>query len=259
MTKDETQHKPRNFAALKNVAAMMGLVHKLQSAALHLDRIGVFHGPSGYGKTRSTRYARNRTNAVLVEVKDTWTKKSFLKAVLFELGVQVPRGTIADMEEEVIRRLGEDLNRPLIIDEADRLVDKGMIELVRSIYDGSQAPVILVGEEVLPAKLSRIERVHNRVTVWTPAQPCDLEDVRKLAEAFYPRLTIEDALLEQVRSETRGVTRRVVANLERFDEWARNRGTVAITSGAYDGQFFTGATPLPRTAGTSVVPLRRRA
>ena len=36
-------------------------------------------------------------------------------------------------------------------------------EIVREISEASQVPVILVGEEQLPQKLARVERVHNRV------------------------------------------------------------------------------------------------
>ena len=48
--------------------------------------------------------------------------------------------------------------RPLILDEADYLVAKaGMVELVRDIYEGSQSPIMLVGEEMLPNKLKKYE------------------------------------------------------------------------------------------------------
>ena len=60
--------------------------------------------------------------------------------------------------------------RPLILDEADYLVAKaGMVELVRDIYEGSQSPIMLVGEEMLPNKLKKYERFHGRVLNWLRA------------------------------------------------------------------------------------------
>lgn len=251
--------KTRNFAALKNVAALAGLIAKLQNLSVHQDRMGVFYGFSGWGKSRACRYAKIKYNAAYVEVKDTWTRKWLLLAILRELGVQSPRGTLASLEEHVILLLGEDFNRPLIIDEADKLVDRGMIELVRSIYDGSNAPVVLVGEEALPQKLSRIERVARRADHVVAAVPCDLADTRKLAEAFYPALTIEDALLERIRAETRGNAARIVNTLADLHEWSLNAGLRHIAAAAYDGPIRTGEPPVPRTTTGTILPLRRRA
>ncbi|NJL07969.1 MAG: ATP-binding protein, partial [Methylacidiphilales bacterium] len=81
---------------LKNVANFMTLVVRLQDRDPHLPGFGVCHGPSGYGKTYASIYAQNKTRAVRVEVGDTWTRKTLLKALLFELG-EPPRGTVADI------------------------------------------------------------------------------------------------------------------------------------------------------------------
>jgi hypothetical protein len=84
--------------------------------------------------------------------------------VVAELGIGNARGTIGTMMLTAIRILKDDPNRLLIIDEADKLVDKGIIELVRDIYKGAKVPVLLVGEELLPEKLARYERCENRVS-----------------------------------------------------------------------------------------------
>ncbi|KAB2860460.1 MAG: ATP-binding protein, partial [Bauldia sp.] len=127
--------KPGSVAPLKNVAACLTLVDQLIHRPPHLPSIGVFSGFSGYGKTMAAQYAWNRTNALFVEVFDYWTRKKFCQALLAELGVAKARGTIGDMMDEIIARLGDDPARPLIIDEADKLVDRGMIENLREIAD----------------------------------------------------------------------------------------------------------------------------
>ena len=50
-----------------------------------------------------------------------------------------------------------------MIDEADYLVSRHMIEVIRDIYESSRATIILIGEEMLPQSLTRWERVHNRM------------------------------------------------------------------------------------------------
>lgn len=224
-----------SFAALKNVMIMMNMVQRLQDRGQHLPGIGVMHGFSGYGKTYAAIYASNKVSAVRVEIGDSWSKKTLLTAILRELGVQRPTGTIPMLAEAAIMRLAEPGHPPLIIDEADKLCDKGMIEIVRELHESAQVPVILIGEEALPAKLEASERTHNRVLEWAQALPCDLEDTRKLAGIFCRSLTLADDLLEAVCQQSQGRARRVVTNLDRIAHWAVGVGATQI-----DRQIYTG-------------------
>ncbi len=67
-----------------------------------------------------------------------------------------------------------------------------MIELARDVQEMTYAPVILVGEELLPQKLKRFERVHNRVLSWVLAEPSDIDDARTLANILCPHIEIAD-------------------------------------------------------------------
>lgn len=226
-----------SFAALKNVILLMQLHQRLKDRGPHLPGIGVMHGFSGYGKTYAAIYLANKTGAARVEIGDSWTKKTLLMAILKELGEPRPRGTIPALAEAAIEKLAMPGHPPLIIDEADKLVDKNMIEIVREIHESAQVPVILIGEEALPTKLERSERTHNRVLEWVAAQPCDLEDTRKLAAIFAPNLMISDQLLDLIRAQSQGKARRIVTNLDRIKEWAFEQGTYELTPEAYRGGF----------------------
>lgn len=241
--------------ALKNVAAFMAMATRLIERDPHLPGIGVCHGPSGYGKTYASIFAQNRTRALRVEVGDSWTRRTLLTAIMREAGqAYTKRVTIADLAEAVIMKLGDDPQRPLIIDEADKLVDKGMVEIVRELHEHSSAPVILIGEEKLPNKLLSVERLHNRVLDWLPAQPCDLDDTRALAAAFAPRVALEEDILEAIRAQSGGRARRIVVNIARVAEAARNKAAKAFGLKEWGSQpFFTGEPPTPR----SVEPYKR--
>ena len=245
---------PGSLAFLKNVLGCMNLVNRLCDRQPGLPGIGVVNGPSGYGKTWGSIYAQNKTRAIRVEVGDTWTRKTLLEAILIEAGVQKPRGTIAGLAKQAIMVLGDDPGRPLFVDEADRLVDKGMIEIVRELHESSQVPVLLIGEEQLPEKLLGIERVHNRVLDWYPAQPCDLEDCRKLADIFLPRIEIDDSLLDRVREGGEGRARRIVVTLSGMAEWSRNTGVKQLSLSTYKGGIFTGVPP--RRRAQTKVPVK---
>lgn len=238
--------KSGSLAALKNVAGFMQLVIKLQQRGPHLPNLGVMHGASGLGKSYASIYVQNKTRAVRVEVGESWNRKSFMRAVVRECGDADPKGATADLVEQAIMLLGDQPDRPLLIDEADKLVDKGLIEIVREIAEKSQVPVLLIGEEQLPQKLARVERVHNRVLDWYPAEVCDLEDCRKLAAIFLPSASIDDALLEIVRQKGEGRARRVVVTLTGMSEWARNAGVRDLTPENYSGAVYTGEAPKAR-------------
>lgn len=263
---DQTQIvKPAStLAALKNVTGAMELVRKLQGRAPDRPNIGVMNGYSGFGKTQATIYIQNKTNAVRVEVGESWNRRTLMRAILRECGIQEPRGAAADMVEQAIMLLGDQPDRPLIIDEADKLVDKGLIEMVREIAEGSQVPVLLVGEEMLPAKLARYERVHNRVLAWFPAQPCDLADARKLADIVLgAEITMDDEMLEDIRRKGEGRARRIVVSLDDVERWARVKGVRALTLKIYTGPSYAGEAPKARKLRSLVdeigaAPLRNR-
>lgn len=232
--------------ATTNVAQFMTLTAKLIERDPNAPGFGVFFGPSGFGKTYASIFAQNKTNALRVEVGDYWTRKTLLKNILAEAG-QVGRGTIADMAEAVIRVLGDEPGRPLIIDEADRLVSRGMVELVRDLQDKSTAPIILIGEEHLPAKLQPNERMHNRVLDWVGAQPTDLEDAQRLAGSLCD-CEVADDLLQEIVQRSDGRARRIVVNLVRVAEIARNRGLATMDRKAWgDTAFFDSRPPSARS------------
>ncbi|WP_188134253.1 ATP-binding protein [Rhizobium sp. RU35A] len=232
-----------SWAPLKNVATGMSVAYKIIERPAGVDGLGLFYGPSGYGKSKASTYIQNKTNAIYLEVFEFWTRRTFCELLLEELGVSQPRGSIATMMREILRRLQDDPNRLLIIDEADKLIDKHMIEYVRDIYKGARIPVLLVGEEQLPQKLARYERCENRVTAFGMANPADLDDAQKLARIYHPRLTIGEDLLTEVVAKTRGVASRVVTSLAEIGQFATANGLTSIDLQTYGGTFFTGQAP----------------
>jgi DNA transposition AAA+ family ATPase len=238
-----------SIAPLKNVATLMMMIETLRSRMLGLTGFGVFSGDSGFGKSVAAQYAMNKTGAIYIEVRHYWREKSFCEAVLQEAGQPRPRGTVARMMDEIIRRLGDAPNRPLIIDEADKLVDRNMIELVRDIHETTQVPIVLIGEELLPRSLEKHERVHNRVLDFQLAQPCDLEDTEALARVICPKIEVAPDLLEAIRARTNGRARRIATTLHEVQSWARNCGRTSVDLAGYEGRIFTGETPIRRAGG----------
>ncbi len=163
-----------------------------------------------------------------------------------ELGVNRPRGTIAQQMVRITEILSEDPSRPLIIDEADRLIDKKMIELVRDLHQDTSIPILLVGEELLPQKLKSIERMYNRVLVWELAQPCDVQDTEMMVKKWVPGISLTDDLIAEIIAKTHGNARRIAATLHQANGFATNNNLAELSLENYSGGYFTGDAPSRR-------------
>ncbi|MAP35673.1 MAG: DNA transposition protein [Halomonas sp.] len=199
-------------APLQNVALCNMAMERALNRPAHLPGMVAFYGPSGWGKSTAAAYVANKHRAYYVECKSTWTKKFLLLSVLTEMGI-APAKTIPEMTAQISEQLVLS-QRPLIIDEMDHIVTKKAVEVIRDIYEGSNAAILLIGEENMPAKLREWERFHNRMLSWTPAQPCDLDDTRALAEMYCRDVSIADDLLSRVLEVSRGAARRICVNIE---------------------------------------------
>jgi len=232
-----------SYAPLKNVAACLGVANSIINRPPGVDGLGVFFGPSGYGKSKASLFVQHKKNALYLEVFDFWTRKTFVEALLGELNVINPRGSVAAMMSQAIRLLKDTPNQLLIVDEADKLVDKHMIELVRDLEKGAKIPILLVGEELLPQKLARYERCENRVAAYGMAEPCDVADASVLGRQYHPALGIADDLLTEIVAETQGNARRIVNTLARVAEYCLENGLQSIDRANYAGTIFTGRAP----------------
>jgi hypothetical protein len=241
----ELEQLYNTVAPLRNVSALAALIDRVQRRSYGLPGLGVFYGPSGYGKTTAAVYSANRFDAIQVQVKSCWTKKKLCQSLLTEMGIN-PNKTIADMVDQIAEELVL-TNQVVIIDEADFLIARNMIEIVRDIYESSGSPVILIGEERLPTKLQKWERVHGRVLDWVGALPASIDDVDHLRKIYCPLLELESEFKAHLLKSSHHSIRRVCVNLERVKELARTKNVTSIDMETWGKkEFFATSAPAPR-------------
>lgn len=234
-------------ARLANLAVCQTAMRRAMERPAHLPGLVVHYGPSGWGKSTAAAYVANTYRAYYVEVRSSWTKKALLAAILKEMGID-PARTLYGMTDQVSEQLALS-GRPLIIDELDHLVAKQAVEIVRDIYEGSQAAILLIGEEHLPQRLNQWERFHGRILDFCPALPADLDDARELRAMYCGRVDIADDLLMQIHEASGGSVRRICVNLELVQEEAARMGLAAVDRKAWgDRTLFTGMPPKRRVA-----------
>ncbi|MEL7167561.1 MAG: AAA family ATPase [Pseudomonadota bacterium] len=206
--------------------------------------------------------AANEFQAHCVQAKSTWTSSYMAETIMRELGLKETRG-VARMVDMIGGQLAKTA-RPLIIDDAQYLLKKGMVDVVRDIYESCQTPVILVGEEKLPQDLTKWENVHNRMLAWTAALPCNMSDANHLAPIYCPDVAVEEDLLQVIVAAASGSIRRVATNLARVKEFCRQRNIRSVSMSQWgDRSFDTGQPPQrPRDqqalASPQVVPFTRK-
>jgi len=233
------------IAPLTNVSLCVSALELAISRPAHLPGMVSYYGPSGYGKSNGAAFAANKFNAYYVECKSTWTKKAFLSNVLKEMGMAQAK-TIPEMTDQIAEQLALS-GRPLIIDEFDHMVDKKAVEVVRDIYEGSNAPILLIGEERLEDNLTHWERFHNRILKWVPAQPASADDAGLLRKLYCQKVIVEDDILNKLMEVTKGCVRRICVNLYNVQEFALENGMSQISLAEWGNQpFYTGKAPKRR-------------
>lgn len=231
---------------LNNVIEATVCLQRAIQASSHLPRMVVFSGRSGYGKTAAACFLMNHFGAYHIECKSTWTKKDLLEHLLQKIMGITPENTVTKMVDQVCDQLKAS-RRPLIIDEMDHLVKKKSVEVIRDIYDGSQTPIMLIGEENLPKELKKWERVHGRILDWTYAKPLDRDDAQLLADYYCQRIEIAPDLLDHIHRASAGSARRICVNLELVEELALRMGLSRIDLAAFGNHtLYTGEAPKAR-------------
>lgn len=211
-------------------------------------RLGLLYGPSGYGKSVASAFTASRTQAAYIEAKSIWTQRSILEAIAEELGIVKLERSAPRILQQIIDQLNAE-PRGLLIDEMDHLVKKQHVEIIRDIHDATRVPIVMIGEESLPAKLRSWERFHNRILVMTAAQPATAEDARKLRDHYCSRIEIQDDLVDRIAAVCRGVTRRIVTNLKHVQREALEEGQAIVDLNWWGERGFeTGDVPVRRKA-----------
>lgn len=234
-------------APLRNMNILDDLIEKTKSRAKHLPGIVGFSGPSGFGKSTAASFAASSHQAYYVEIRSTWTKKAFLNSLLLSIGL-TPAKIVNEMMDQVSEELANS-QCPIILDEFDNAIDRGLIEIVRDLYEQSKCPIIIIGEERLPLKLKKFERFHGRVMAWAQALPADLSDAHSLRQHYVKDIHFEDDLLEHLVGLANGSVRRIVTNLDLIAQFARGENLKSIDLQGWGGRELHTGTP-PKVRGT---------
>lgn len=232
-------------APLRNLKLLDQVLQRSINREDHLPGIVGFSGPSGFGKSTAAAFIAAKHQAYYIEVRSTWTKKAFLEQLVRLMGA-APKKIVHEMADQAVDELGRS-QRPLIIDEFDNAIERGLIELVRDLYEQAKSPIVIIGEERLPLKVKKWERFDGRILEWAQAQPADISDAQALNAHYASDVSVSDDLLEKLVAASNGSVRRIVTNLDRIAHFSRDAGLKKIGIAEWAGQpIHTGSAPKMR-------------
>lgn len=225
------------IAPISNIARLSAAGAALKGRAVGMPGIGLLWGPSGYGKTTAAAWWRTQVDAVYVRALRTWTAGGMLHAILRELRAEAPARISAQVERvvDLLARTG----RPLLLDEADYVVDKGaLVDTLRDIHDLSEAPIILIGMEHIKRRVELREQMAGRVSQWVEFRGADLSDAKLLATTL-AEVAIDDELIQKLHDAAAGSVRRVVVGLSQIERRAKTRALKKIGLADWGKAAFT--------------------
>jgi SpoVK/Ycf46/Vps4 family AAA+-type ATPase len=222
------------WAKTTNMSLALDTMLAAINAADGVPRMCLFYGPSGFGKTIACSHVAAITDAAYLQASSVWTGKTFLEKLAAEIGITHLGSTASKILDQISGAFAQ-RSCPLIIDEMDYLVGKKSVELIRDIYEATGIPIMMIGEEAMPAKLKEWECFDNRILKATAAQPATLEDGQLLRDLYVrDSFMLADDLVDYFTTECDGVTRRIVVNLQEAQRVAIDElGTTKIDRDAW--------------------------
>jgi DNA transposition AAA+ family ATPase len=212
------------IAETSNVRRLSNATHALLYRSHGTAGIGLVWGPVGLGKTTATQHVCLMEEAVWVTAHPDWSPAWMFGDIAVELGATRSRIT----RENFANAVGALRERPraIFIDEADWLPTGRphlqKVEGLRALHDATQAPLILIGMSQLPRAIKALPQLESRVAHWLEFTPCDLRDVRTMAETLC-EIELSDDLIREIHRATAGSARAIRLGLERLENLARRR------------------------------------
>ncbi|WP_347279606.1 AAA family ATPase [Plasticicumulans sp.] len=228
-------------AIVKNIVRLDEAYEAVEQRDPGVEGMVLVYGATGAGKSTAIRRLQDRSNAIYTEASPSWSLQGMLRSIMFACGVD-PKGRAADMEKYVVdHMMGE--NRPLIVDELDHLMLPGqsttlrMLEALRSLYDKSGMPVVMVGMDKIDRKIKLREQLSRRIFQWVRFDDLDYEDIRTTADSLC-EVAVADDLLDHLVRQVGARMGWIVPNLARIERRAKGNGWSEIDLAGWGDRPF---------------------
>lgn len=188
----------------------------------------LIRGVYGIGKSELTERWATDSGYIFVRAMETWSKRTVLDEIAERMGLATD-GRASEVQKRIISQLATSLT-PIIVDEADHLVDRrsaAKLEVLRDITDVTGTMCFLVGMEYFPAVVFRYGHIASRVARVVELDPLTLADV-DAAVAAKSDVPIDPDVIPMIHQQARGRMRLVLGAIAQLEQWAATNGWTRV-------------------------------
>ncbi|MGN0153480.1 MAG: AAA family ATPase [Lachnospiraceae bacterium] len=150
--------------------------------------LGIIVAKSGYGKTHTLKRYAKMPRVVYIEGNETMNCKDIVRRIESRIGMSRSYGSIDERMERIIEFFNVNEGYLLIMDEADKLINKytqKKIELLRNITDAADVGLVIAGEPVLENLLKGYDkRFTNRMDFYYKLRGLSQQEVKDYLEGY---------------------------------------------------------------------------
>lgn len=186
------QHK---FIKTTNYIECYEAMLELRKLPRDMEKMGLFFGPPGRGKTLIIEKLAIDEGAALVRTLGSWTPKQMMIDICEALEI-MDTGTTSTLQHRIIDELTQS-KRVLIIDEVDTLFLNGkkqLLLMLRDIHDMAKTPIILTGMEQCDKMFKKDTHYYERFSRKVKMGETTKHDIEQLC--LNADVKIEDDLIE---------------------------------------------------------------
>lgn len=172
---------------------------------------GIIVGRSGYGKTHSLKQYAKLPKVLYIECNESMSTRDLVRRIEKQMGLPHRYGSNDERLEQIIDFFNFNPGYLLIVDEADKLINKytiKKIELLRAIIDSARVGIVMAGEPILEAHLKAYdERFANRMDFYYKLHGLTKDEVKNYLDGCQIEEQVVNILVDRAKNSQNGCFR----------------------------------------------------
>ena len=169
----------KRFFRSSNVNRLVGAMEILQKREPRTPGLGLIFGPAGRGKSEAVDWYYSGHDCYYLRGLDLYNPRWLLQDLILMMEPRAEvRWSTADRFHQA-RQLLMKYRHPVFIDEADYLLRKGCLDVLRDLHDLTDVPIILIGMDTICSALLARPQFWSRllqtaIIEWQPLSASEL-------------------------------------------------------------------------------------